>query len=124
MNKFLTSLALVLAMATPTYATVASKVPDLSAPVTCPGNSATYELGKAVFEGKIKAVNGQIIAEVPFGDGNLAVVVDLRKTTASDVDPNFPFFVLLFDNDHCFVVSQFMSEGDVREKLGVVLASE
>ena len=123
MNKLLTSLALVLAMATPTFATTSS-TDGPTAPVACPGGGATYELGKAVFESKIMTIKGEIIAEVPFGDGNLAVVVDLRKTTAPDVDPAFPFLVLLFDSDHCFVVSKFMNEGGVREAFGVVLASE
>lgn len=87
---------------------------------TCP-NGSTYEEGLSTFTASANSLGGEFLAVKTFDDGSFVSIWDFRSS--SDVDPETPFFILVFDPNHCYTTSVWFSQQQVQDAFGIVLAN-
>lgn len=83
---------------------------------SCPGGNKTWEEGRADFDAMSA---GTLVYEgtKEFEDKTIAVVYAI-------VDNPMEFFVIFFDDKHCYITSQTVDAGTVATELGIIVATE
>jgi len=118
--KFLASIFTVLTLASCAVSPAMAVPSTTEVPTTTCPNGSTYEEGLSAFTASANSLGGEFLAVKTFDDGSFVSIWDFRS---SDVDPETPFLILVFDPNHCFMTSVWFSQQQVQGSFGVVLAN-
>lgn len=115
-KTFAATLAFVCLTMTGAFAatTLPPNTPELSAPTTQCASGPSWEEGRASFEESTKGIL-TYVGSVENPDKTITVAY--RDNT--DVNK---FFILMFDANHCFVVSFYSDAATVRDEIGITIA--